>query len=198
MCEPISYTDLNSDGVIISPVFDEISKDVFDKIQKNSNFILLDPQGFLRQINSENKIYLKQTDLNFSNISAIKTSPDELNCLTGNRETDGMKILQKKGIENVILTDQQNISLLAKDKIYSVKLPNIRLFDTTGLGDIFCSVFCCTMLKEKDFLWAFSFAAGAVQAALESKQIGLEKIPIKAAIESNGSYFYHTVKFRDV
>ena len=25
MCEPISYTDLNSDGVIISPVFDEIS-----------------------------------------------------------------------------------------------------------------------------------------------------------------------------
>ena len=198
MCEPISYTDLNSDGVIISPVFDEISKDVFDKIQKNSNFILLDPQGFLRQINSENKIYLKQTDLNFSNISAIKTSPDELNCLTGNRETDGMKILQKKGIENVILTDQQNISLLVKDKIYSVKLPNIRLFDTTGLGDIFCSVFCCTMLKEKDFLWAFCFAAGAVQAALESRQIGLEKIPIKAAIESNGSYFYHTVKFRDV
>ena len=198
MCEPISYADLNSDGVIISPVFDEISKDVFDKIQKNSNFILLDPQGFLRQINSENKIYLKQTDLNLSNISAIKTSPNELNCLTGNHETDGMKILQKKGIENVILTDQQNISLLVKDKIYSVKLPNIRLFDTTGLGDIFCSVFCCTMLKEKDFLWAFSFAAGAVQAALESRQIGLEKIPIKAAIESNGSYFYHTVKFRDV
>ena len=198
MCEPISYADLNSDGVIISPVFDEISKDVFDKIQKNSNFILLDPQGFLRQINSENKIYLKQTDLNLSNISAIKTNPDELNCLTGNHETDGMKILQKKGIENVILTDQQNISLLVKDKIYSVKLPNIRLIDTTGLGDIFCSVFCCTMLKEKDFLWAFSFAAGAVQAALESRQIGLEKIPVKAAIESNGSYFYHTVKFRDV
>ncbi len=147
MCESISYTDLNSDGVIISPVFDEISKDVFDKVQKNSNFILLDPQGFLRQKNSENEIYLKQTDLNLSNISAIKTNPDELNCLTGNREVDGMKILQKKGIENVILTDQQNISLLVKDKIYSVKLPNIRLFDTTGLGDIFCSVFCCTMLK---------------------------------------------------
>ena len=54
------------------------------------------------------------------------------------------------------------------------------------------------MLKEKDFLWAFSFAAGAVQAALESKQIGLEKIPIKAAIESKCTYFYHTVKFRDV
>ena len=54
------------------------------------------------------------------------------------------------------------------------------------------------MLKENDFLWALCFAGGAAQAALESKNIGIEKIPKKGSIESNGSYFYNMVKFRDI
>ena len=88
---------------------------------------------------------------------------------------------QNQGVENVILTDKQNISLLIKDKIYSISLPNIHLHDTTGIGDIFCATFCCTMLKENDFLWALCFAGGAAQAAIENKKLGLEKIPQKAA-----------------
>jgi len=75
---------------------------------------------------------------------------------------------------------------------------NIALNDTTGIGDIFSSTFCCTMLKEKDILWALSFAGGAAQAALESGQIGLEKIPSKGAIESNAYYFYNTIKFKEI
>ena len=87
---------------------------------------------------------------------------------------------------------------MIKDKIYSIKLPNLNLFDTTGVGDIFCATFCCTMLREKDFLWALSFAGGAAQAALETKNFGLDKIPHKGAIENNGSYFYNMVKFRQI
>ncbi len=197
-CESINSVTLDTDSVIISPLFDEISIELFEKIKKNANFVLLDPQGFLRRKNSENKIYLEQTDLNLSNVSAIKVNPDELKCLTSASNLDGVKILQKKGIENVILTDKQNISLLSKNKIYSITLPNLELVDTTGIGDIFCAAFCCTMLREKDILWALSFAGGAVQAALESKQIGLEKIPPKGAIESNAYYFYNTVKFKEI
>jgi fructose-1-phosphate kinase PfkB-like protein len=189
---------LDTDSVIISPLFDEISAKLFEKIKNDASFVLLDPQGFLRRINSENKIYLEQTDLNLSNISAIKVNPDEMRCLTNTSNIDGIKILQKKGIDNVILTDKQNISLLSKNKIYSITLPNIQLNDTTGIGDIFCAAFCCTMLREKDILWALSFAGGATQAALESEQIGLEKIPSKAAIESNAYYFYNTVKFKEI
>ncbi len=197
-CESINSVTLDTDSVIISPLFDEISIELFEKIKKNANFVLLDPQGFLRRKNSENKIYLEQTDLNLSNVSAIKVNPDELKCLTSTSNIDGVKILQKKGIENVILTDKQNISLLSKNKIYSITLPNLELVDTTGIGDIFCAAFCCTMLREKDILWALSFAGGAVQAALESKQIGLEKIPPKGAIESNAYYFYNTIKFKGI
>ena len=197
-CESINNITLDTDNVIISPLFDEISIELFEKIKKDANFVLLDPQGFLRRKNSENKIYLEQADLNLSNVSAIKVNPDELKCLTNAPNIDGIKILQKKGIDNVILTDKQNISLLSKNKIYSITLSNLELVDTTGIGDIFCAAFCCTMLKEKDILWALSFGGGAAQAALESKQIGLEKIPSKGAIESNAYYFYNTIKFNEI
>tara|TARA_Y100000310_G_scaffold200320_1_gene200380 strand:- start:1269 stop:2141 length:873 start_codon:yes stop_codon:yes gene_type:complete len=197
-CEPINNITLDSDSVIISPLFDEISSDLFERIKNDASFVLLDPQGFLRRKSPENRIYLEETDLNLSNVSAIKVNPDELKCLANTSDIDGVKILQKKGIDNVILTDKQNISLLSKDKIYSITLPNIELNDTTGIGDIFCSTYCCTMLKEKDVLWALSFAGGAAQAALESKHIGLEKIPSKGAIESNAYYFYNTIKFKQI
>ncbi len=197
-CEVINNVILDTDSVIISPLFDEVSLELFEKIKNNANFILLDPQGFLRRVNSENKIYLEQTNLNLSGISAIKVNSDELRSLTNSSNLDGIKILQKKGIDNVILTDKQNITLLSENKIYSITLPNIVLNDTTGIGDIFSSTFCCTMLKEKDILWALSFAGGAAQASLESGQIGLEKIPSKGAIESNAYYFYNTIKFKEI
>jgi len=197
-CEPINDIMLDSDSIIISPLFDEFSIVLFEKIKKNANFVLLDPQGFLRRNNSENKIYLEHTDLNLSNDSAINVNQDELKCLTGTSDVDGIKILQKKGIDSVILTDIQNISLLSEIRIYSITLPNLELNDTTGIGDIFCAAFGCTMLKENDILWALSFGGGAAQAALESRQIGLEKIPAKGAIESNAYYFYNTVKFKEI
>ena len=197
-CEAIDNIVLDTDSVIISPLFDEISLDLFEKVTNDASFVLLDPQGFLRRIDSENKIYLEHTDLNLSNVSAIKVNSDELNALTNDSNLDGIKILQKKGIDNVILTDKQNISLLSGNKIYSIALPDIELNDTTGIGDIFSAAFCCTMLKEKDILWALSFAGGAAQAALESGKIGLEKIPSKGAIESNAYYFYNTVRFKEI
>ena len=197
-CEPISDITLNTDNVIIRPIFDEISIELFEKIKNNASFVMLDPQGFLRRKNSENRICLEQTDLNLSNVSAIKVNTDELKCLTGVSNVDGLKILQKKGIDSVILTDKQNISLLSKNRIYSITLPNLELNDTTGIGDIFCAAFCCTMLKEKDILWALSFAGGAAQAALESIEIGLKKIPAKGAIESNAYYFYNTIGFKEI
>ena len=197
-CEVIDNIVLDTDSVIVSPLFDEISLDLFEKVTNDASFVLLDPQGFLRRIDSENKIYLEHTDLNLSNVSAIKVNSDELNALTNVSNLDGIKILQKKGIDNVILTDKQNISLLSGNKIYSIALPDIELNDTTGIGDIFSAAFCCTMLKEKDILWALSFAGGAAQAALESGKIGLEKIPSKGEIESNAYYFYNTVRFKEI
>ena len=197
-CEPLEFIDENNDGVIVSPVYNEIDNELFKKIRQSSDFTILDPQGFLRYHNEDNKILLKNTKLELDGISAIKVSPDELIALTGSNDDSALLSLQKIGIENVILTNKQDISLLVKDKIYSIKLPNLELHDTTGIGDIFCATFCCTMLREKDFLWALSFAGGAAQAALETKNFGIDKVPQKSAVENNGSYFYNMVQFRQI
>ena len=197
-CQPIDYSGISADGHIVSPIFHEISNDTFKKIKDDSNFLFVDPQGFVRQKDSQNNIFLKDINLDLSNVNAIKVNPDEAQHLVTGTHDEMMLSLQKKGIEYVLLTNKTEVSILVKDKVYSITLPNNQIYDTTGVGDIFCTAFTCTMLKEKDFLWALSFAGGAAQAALESKNVGLQKIPSKGTIQTNASYFYNLVKFRDL
>jgi len=197
-CEPIDYSSVDADGHIVSPVYHEISDDVFRKIKNDSNFLFVDPQGFLRRKDSQNNISLENTNLDLSNVNAIKVNPEEAKQIVNGTNDEMMLALQKKGIEYVIMTNKTDVSLMVKNKIYTITLPNKKIHDTTGVGDIFCSAFCCTMLKEKDFLWALCFAGGAAEAALDSKNVGLQKIPKKGAIQSNACYFYNLVKFRDL
>lgn len=197
-CDDIQYDKVNADCFLVSPICGEISADTFSKIKADSEFILTDPQGFLRDVEPQKTITLRKTDVDLSGIDAVKVNYDEGVSLTGTSGDDMMKSLQGRGIKYVIFTDKTNVSMLVKDKIYSITLPNKEIYDTTGIGDIFCATFCCTMLKERDFLWALCFAGGAAQAALNSKQVGLQKIPRKGEVETNASYFYNLVKFRTI
>ena len=197
-CDPIEYSNVNADGHIVSPIYHEISDDVLKNIKDDSNFLFIDPQGFLRQKDSDNNIVLQKSNLDLSDVNAIKINPEEGQNIVDGSNDEMMLALQKKGIEYVLLTNKTDVSLLVKDRIYSLKLPNKKIHDTTGIGDIFCSTFTCTMLKEKDFLWALCFAAGSAQAALESNNVGLQKIPKKGMVENNASYFYNLVDFRDL
>lgn len=197
-CDPIAFDGTDADGCVVSPIYHEISNDVLSKIKHDSNFTLIDPQGFLRRIDSQNNILLEKTDVDLNKINAVKVNPEEAKCLVDGTPDEMMLALQKKGVEHVLFTDKLNVSLLVKDKIYSIKLPNREVYDTTGIGDIFCATFCCTMLKEKDFLWALCFAGGSAQAALDTKKVGLQKIPRRSQIETNASYFYNLVKYRQI
>lgn len=197
-CELIDYSNVDADGHIVSPIYHEISDDIFRKIKHDSNFLFVEPQGFLRKKDSQNNIVLENTNLDLSGVNAIKVNPEESQHIVNGSNDEMMVALQKKGIKYVLLTNKTNVSLLVNNKIYSITLPNKQIHDTTGIGDIFCSAFCCTMLKENDFLWALCFAGGAAQAALDSKNVGLQKIPQKGIIQTNASYFYNLVKFRDL
>jgi sugar/nucleoside kinase (ribokinase family) len=197
-CDPIDYSDVDADGHLVSPIYHEITNETLKKIKDNSNFLFVDPQGFLRQKDSQNNVFLENKNIDLSGVSAIKVNPEEAKCIVNGTPDEMMLALQKKGVEHVLFTNKTEVSLLVKDKVYSIFLPNKQIHDTTGIGDIFCSTFCCTMIKEKDFLWALCFAGGAAQAALDSKNVGLQKIPKKGTIQTNASYFYNLVKFRDL
>ncbi|MFB5633053.1 MAG: PfkB family carbohydrate kinase [Nitrosopumilus sp.] len=197
-CEPIEYSNAKADGHLVSPIYHEITSETLKKIKDDSNFLFIDPQGFLREKDSQNNISLQKNDIDLSGVGAIKVNPEEAQQLVSGTHDEMMVALQKKGVEYVLFTNKTEVSLLVKDKVYSISLPNKEIHDTTGIGDIFCAAFCCTMLKEKDYLWALCFAGGAAQAALDSKNVGLEKIPRKGTIQNNASYFYNLVKFRDL
>ena len=207
VCEDISYESVpDADCTIVSPLYGEITKETYSQIKKNTGgFLLVDPQGFLRIQNdndtndSKGNISLHKTTLDLTDVQAIKTSAEEAHNLTdGESGEKAMIALQKQGVENVLYTDKTEISLLNKDKIYTITLPNKNIHDTTGVGDIFCAAFCCTMIKERDILWALCFAGGAAQAALDSKHIGVQKIPRKSQVQVNASYFYNMIKFKTV
>ncbi|MGI0074052.1 MAG: PfkB family carbohydrate kinase [Nitrosotalea sp.] len=194
-CDPIEFGKFDADGVIVSPVFDEVSEDLLDQIRENSEFLLLDPQGYLRRTDNNGKVYLGKTLLDLSRISAIKTDPDEAFYLTGFNERDAMLALQKKGVKHVLYTNKHDITLLVKDRLYNLKTPNMQIGDTTGIGDIFCAAFTCSYIKDKDSLWAICFAVGAAQAALGTRATGLLKIPESGDIEQNAAYLYNLVGF---
>jgi len=197
-CDPIEFDKSDADGAIVSPVFDEVSEDTLDLIRENFDFLLLDPQGYLRRTDSNGKVYLEKTLLDLSKVTAIKTDPDEAFYLTGLNERESMLALQKKGVKHILYTNKQDITMLVKDRLYYLKIPNMQIGDTTGVGDIFCAAFSCSYVKDKDSLWAICFAVGAAQAALETKATGLLKIPESGDIEQNAAYLYNLVGFSHI
>jgi sugar/nucleoside kinase (ribokinase family) len=203
-CKPISVEDIQDikvDCWLASPVLDELPQDVLAAIKQNrgkKNFVMLDPQGYLRLVDHKGYVTLKDgLELDLSGINAIKVDNQEMAALTGRLQgLSGMEALQSNGIEFVIYTEQRAIHLLHKKMHYWLSVHDIDTVDSTGVGDILCASFSCAYLKEKDPIWAISFGAGAVKAALETRQVGLAKIPSMSNIEQTASYFYNAIGFQ--
>ncbi len=196
-CEPIIHTDHNSDGTMVNPIFDEISSDTFEEIKNKANFLFLDPQGFLRRKHPDGRIFLKKTNLNLKDVTALKVSKEEMDCLTEFPGEKGMLDLQKQGVKEVIFTDGRNVSLLVKNKIISLIMPVLKFYDSTGLGDIFSATYCCTRLKD-NVESALVHACCSVIAAVQTKGIGITKIPKLLDTEKYVSDLYKSTKTRNV
>lgn len=203
-CSPLDIRTIKkvkSDSWIISPVFDEVSIDILRYLasrREKNQFIMLDPQGYTRAIDYDGRISIrKNMDIPINNVNGIKLDGQEISCFTnGLQGIDGMKKIHSKyDIDNIIHTEDQIIHLVERERHYWLKVPKVDIPDTTGLGDIIASSFVCTIVKEKDSMWAFCFAAGALTASLQTKEIGIKKIPSKSAIEENASYYYNMLNY---
>jgi sugar/nucleoside kinase (ribokinase family) len=202
-CDPILIPDLeqiNTDGWIISPVLDEVPYSVIEYLISNHNndFLMLDPQGYTRTIDTNSKIVLSKSldPLFFKNIDAIKLDPQELFCFSGSDDLNALRKLKiNNAIKYALYSESQRIHMLYQDKHYWLDINKVNTSDSTGAGDILASAFTCAFIKELDPLWAFSFGVGAVMASLKTKKNGLEKIPKYKYIEENASYNYNLIKY---
>jgi len=203
-CDKIRLADvehIKTDGWLISPVFDEVPETVLDYIKNNPgkrNFVMLDPQGYTRMVDASGVIVIKnEANLNLKDINAIKLDTAELGSLTGGifGRSGIKKIHAHYGIGFVIHTEEGSIHVSDANTHYWLNLPDVKIPDSTGIGDIISSAFSCTFMREKDVVWAFCFAVGAAAAALDSKCRGVEKIPRRSKVEENASYYYNTLKY---
>lgn len=192
--EKIEYDNgaASADGAIVTPVYDEITPDTFEAIKSDASFVFLDPQGFLRRADAQGVISLELTPVSTDKVSAIKVDDDELMALTGSNDD---RLLVKAGIDHVLHTMGRKIHMISDGREYKITLPKLELGDTTGIGDIFSTTFCCTMLKENDPLWAFCFACGATQSAIDTHETGIQKVPSRRKVETSAAYYYNTVEF---
>jgi len=205
-CEPLTVNDIQktkADCWLVSPVIDEVPQDVLSEIKNNrgkKNFIMLDPQGYLRLIGQEGRIVMRdRIDLDVSGINAIKVDNQEMAALSGGLQgLAGMQALHSRGIEFVVHTDNGTIHLLHDHRHYWFTLQEIDTIESTGLGDILSAAFSCAYVKEKDPIWAICFGAGAIKAALETRQVGVAKIPSMRDIEETASYLYNGIKFQHI
>lgn len=193
--------EMKVDFWLASPVIDEVSQDVLAAIKEDrgkKNFVMLDPQGYMRTVGTGGQVRLKdKLELDLSGITALKVDSQEMAALTGGLHgRKGMQALQSRGVEFVVSTEYRTIHLLHEKIHYWIKMRDIVTPDSTGAGDILSAAFSCIYVKEKDPLWAICFGAGAVRAALETRGIGLAKIPQMSKIEQSASYFYNTVGFQ--
>ncbi|MER3407830.1 MAG: hypothetical protein C4292_03405 [Nitrososphaera sp.] len=173
------------------------------KSRGKKNFVMLDPQGYMRTTapGPGGEITLHSSiDIDLAGVTAVKADQQELAALAGGglAGLEGMKALQARGVEFVLATEHRAVHLLHKDMHYWIKLRDVDTPDSTGAGDILAAAFACAWVREKDPVWAISFAAGALRAALETRRVGLDKIPAMAKIETSASYFYNTVSFQNV
>jgi len=192
--------NVKSDCWIISPVFEEVSVELLRYLATTSEkgFVMLDPQGYTRTVDSARKISLrKKIDVPLDDLDGIKLDSHEISCLTnGLSGKEGLrKVRSKYGIDYIIYTQDQNICLLQDERLYWLNLPKINSPDSTGLGDIITASFACAIVKEKEAIWALCFAAGALTSALQTREIGIEKIPSKSAIEENAAYYYNIINY---
>lgn len=202
-CDPILISDvthINTDGWIISPVFDEVPYFVLEYLinNYNNNFLMLDPQGYTRTIDTNNKVILYQIidPIFFKKIDAIKLDPQELYCFSGGNDINALRKLKVNNtIKYALYSENQRVHMLDQDKHYWLDINKVNTSDSTGAGDILSSAFTCAFIKERDPLWAFSFGVGAVMASLKTKKNGIEKIPQNKFIEENASYNYNLIKY---
>jgi sugar/nucleoside kinase (ribokinase family) len=180
-CNPLTVSDVENidvDGWIVSPIIDEVPLQVLKEITRKNKFVILDPQGYMRKVDSSGLVSInRRINLDVSGISAIKVDEDELSAL-GNVNP---KFLISTATR-IIRMNQ-----------YQIKLNHIDAPDTTGIGDILTAAFTCAYLREGDPKWSICYAAGALKAALETKSIGINKIPTKSQIEKNAYNFFNTI-----
>ena len=166
-------------AIHLGPVFLEIGLDTLRYARYHSKFLSLDVQGLLRTEGPKGFVRLarKRIDQFLSKCNLVKATEDEARVIApaATIVSTARRLLQK-GPQYVIITRGRSGSLLVEKEGGALHIPSVpeaRVVDLTGAGDIFVGSWLATFLSVRDALWAG--AVGAAFASLSVRGFGASK-----------------------
>ncbi len=178
---PKAYQDARS--FYVSPIADEISADVLKSIKKETNTVMLDPQGLFRRIDERGKVEVRSRDdfRDFlTHVDILKIGKEESRVFEGSpREI--LKGLVEWGPKVAILTQgEKGCTVLSEEGFNEVKSLKVDARDLTGAGDVFGAAFLARYLDTHDAVESAKFASAA--AGLKIKYKGPTGFPSEKEI----------------
>lgn len=165
---PISPDDIPGDyldakSFYFSPIVNEVTPELIKSVKNDSNVVMLDPQGILREIGNDGKVSVKPRELGgyLKYVDIVKIGMDELGIL-GENVGKAMKKLKAAGPKIVIATKGGDPLLVLSDSgLFKLTPLKVDAKDTTGAGDVFGAAFLSRYLLSRKIEEAAKFATAA-------------------------------------
>ncbi|MFQ6130365.1 MAG: carbohydrate kinase family protein, partial [Candidatus Hadarchaeaceae archaeon] len=166
---PAAYSDARS--FYVSPIANEITPDVLKAIKRESNLVMLDPQGLLREIREDGKVEIKSHELGgfLRHADIVKIGKEEARALRGGAK-QVLESLREMGPKIAILTKGKHASMVLSDEgLVKIEPLKVDAKDLTGAGDVFGAAFLTRYIATRDALESAKFATAAAGLKIRYK-----------------------------
>ena len=169
-------------AIHLGPVFNEIGLDTLSYTRRHSEFLTLDVQGLLRTTGQDGFVRLARKNVNpfLSKCNLVKATEEEAHVIAPSSTIVATaRRLLHKGAQYAIITRGRSGSLLVKKYGGAFRIPSVperKVVDLTGAGDIFIGSWLATFMFVEDALWAA--AVGAAFASLSVRGTGVSKFRV--------------------
>jgi len=166
-------------AIHLGPVFNEIGLDTLAYAWRHSEFLTLDVQGLLRTTGQDGFVRLARKNVNpfLSKCNLVKATEEEARVIApASTIVATARELLRKGAQYAIITRGRLGSLLVKKYGGAFRIPSIperRVVDLPGAGDVFIGSWLATFISVGDALWAA--AVGGAFASLSVRGTGVSK-----------------------
>lgn len=194
LSEDIPSEVLHSQGLLITPVLDEIDLSLF---LPHDIFLMVDISGFLRHVLKNNRIILKKKSKiaeKLRNYNIFKCNLEEARFLSEQRTISKMcKFLISNNGNIGIITDGVTGSyVFDRTKIVKICSYKTKQIDPTGAGDVYGSSFLIRFLECNNMIEAGLFASAAASFVVED--YGINNIPLRNEIDNRVAVLKKTKK----
>ena len=195
-CEDLTASQLPPDtrysAALVSPLAGEVSPGLLGELSDRSDFVFLDPQGFIRRFGEDGRVStapLKDRSV-ISKADAVKMDRTEAEMLTGKSEPrEALQKVASMGVHRAIVTQGgEACHVLDGSRIYKVEVPRGPVLDATGAGDVLVGATLSWYLKTRDFLRSACF--GIAASSLSLNMIALAKVDLPMSVDEGAQRLF--------